>query len=111
MATAKKKQRLKLHSELHLPPCHWGEEETLSGKDPSFNSVGERNPWSRSLKQCVFIKPEGEVGEVTLGKATGGLRCIQVFLQTNQKKAEGVKAEYHSTGIGIYVHSGTLFPS
>lgn len=58
----------------------------MSGKDPSFNSVGERNPWSRSLKQCVFTKPEGKVDEVTQGKAAGGLRWIQVFLQTNQKK-------------------------
>lgn len=40
----------------------------LSGEDPSFNSVGERNPWSRSLKQCVFTKPEGKVGEVTQGE-------------------------------------------
>lgn len=29
-------------------------EGVLSDDDPSFNSVGERNPWSHSLKQCVF---------------------------------------------------------
>lgn len=42
-------------------------EEVLSGEDLSFNSVGERNPWSRSLKRCVFTKPEGSVGEVAQG--------------------------------------------
>lgn len=67
----------------------------LSGEDPSFNSVGERNPWSCSLKQCVFTKPEGKVGEVTQGEAAGGLRTIQVFLQTNQKDV-GIWAGYHS---------------
>lgn len=54
-------------------------------EDPSFNSVGERNPWSCSLRQCVFSKPEGEVGQITQRPATGGLRTIQVFLENNQK--------------------------
>lgn len=68
----------------------------LSGKDPSFSSVGERNPWSHSLKQCVLTKPEGKVDELTQGKATGGLRTIQVFLQTNQKDV-GIQAGHHSS--------------
>lgn len=54
-------------------------EEMLSGEDPSFNSVGERNHWSCSLKQCVFTKPEGKVDKVTQGVATGGLRTIQLI--------------------------------
>lgn len=60
-------------------------EEVLSGEDLSFSSVGERNPWSRSLKQCVFTKPEGKVVEVTRREAAGWLRIIQVFSLTNQK--------------------------
>lgn len=60
-------------------------EEVLSGEDLSFSSVGERNPWSRSLKQCVFTKPEGKVVKVTHREAAGWLRIIQVFSLTNQK--------------------------
>lgn len=60
-------------------------EEALSGEDLSFSSVGERNPWSRSLKRCVFTKPEGKVVEVTHREAAGWLRIIQVFSLTNQK--------------------------
>lgn len=68
-------------------------EEVLSGEDLSFSSVGERNPWSRSLKQCVFTKPEGKVVKVTHREAAGWLRIIQVFSLTNQKY--GVKGAGH----------------
>lgn len=67
----------------------------LSGEDPSFNSVGERNPWSPSFKQCIFTEPEGKVGKVTRD-GSGGLRTIQVFLQTNQKDVR-IWAGHHCT--------------
>lgn len=76
-------------------------EHVLSGEDPSFNSVGERNPWSHSLKQCVFTRPEGNVGRVTQGSASGGL--LRCSLQTNQKRA-GKWAAYHSTVMILESH-------
>lgn len=54
-------------------------EEVLSGEDPSFNSVGERNYWSCTVKRCVFTKPESKVDKVTQRAAPGGLRTIQVI--------------------------------
>lgn len=77
-------------------------EEVLSGEDLSFSSVGERNPWSRSLKQCVFTKPEGKVVKVTHREAAGWLRIIQVFSLTNQKS--GVKGAGHHSNSDLCSH-------
>lgn len=76
-------------------------EEVLSGEDPSFNSVGERNPWSRSLEQCVFTKPEGKVGKVTQGEAAGGLRPIQVFAKKMVEYGLGSTASTETSTVVI----------
>lgn len=89
-------------------------EEVLSGEDPSFNSVGERNPWSRSLKQCVFTKPEGKVGKVTQGAAAGGLRPFRYSSKRTKKMLGDGLGITASTGtstrliLEIYVRSGTF---
>lgn len=67
----------------------------LSGEDPSFNSVGERNPWSRSFKQCVFTDPEGEVGEVTRGLALEGSGPFRYSCKLTKKDVR-IQAGYHS---------------
>lgn len=70
-------------------------EEVLSGEDPSFNSVGERNPWSRSFKQCVFTDPEGEVGEVTRGLALEGSGPFRYSCKLTKKDVR-IQAGYRS---------------
>lgn len=82
-------------------------EELLSGDEPSFSSVGERNLWSRSFKQCVFTEPEGKVGEVTRGWHWRAANHSGILANEPKRcrTRAGRRTELRSDG----PHSGCLF--